>query len=74
MTQFGTDDNPLIRKQRQKSWVNSLHKRPALAILIINTQIGLAGSVEPLQFSPAKPVAYEGSYFFQEELICISSG
>jgi hypothetical protein len=62
LTQFGTAYNPLSRKQRQKSWVNSLHEPPVSVILIIKTHTSLAEPVGPFQFLPAKPVAYEGSF------------
>ena len=54
--------NPFIKNKDKILGVNSLHKLPALVILPINTQPLLTGSVEPFQFSPAEPVAYEGSY------------
>ena len=41
---------------------NSLYK----AILIVKTHIGLAGSVEPLQFSPAKPEGGDIAEFREE--------
>jgi len=60
----------LKANRRWKEVIDSLYKRPALAILIVKTHIGLAESVEPLQFSPAKPVAYKGSQDqFRNELI-----
>jgi len=40
---------------------SSHHWPPALLLLVIGTLAILTGSVEPIQFSPAEPGAYEGS-------------
>jgi len=54
--------NPFIINKDKILGFNSLHWPPALLLFVIGTQQAiLTGSVEPIQFSPAEPGAYEGS-------------
>ena len=53
--------NPFIINKYKILGFNSLHWPPALLLFVIGTQAILTGSVEPIQFSPAEPGAYEGS-------------